>query len=356
MNVIENKKIIFNKKDPFLAIVRQRVEAYFTENQLSPHATWSIYLKSAIIFFACLFIYLSLLFGWFSQIPRSVLWLLLGISEALFAVNVGHDALHGAFSKFPNINRFFGFLAYDLIGLSSYVWKQTHNREHHTYTNIAGVDPDINKPGVLRLSPHDPHYSFHSLQQWYIWVLYSLLTIDWVFIADYTYIIKNIRRIEKEELVFFFLFKVINFGYMVVIPLLFSPMVWWEVAVGYFIAQLIAGLFVAVIFQLAHLVEGLEFPLPDANGSLATSWASHEMATTANFSTHSQLVGHVTGGLNFQIEHHLLPKICHVHYHKIAPIVRATAFEYNLPYHERSTVSAAIASHFRLLRRFGANL
>lgn len=351
---MENKKIFFNKSDPFLATVRQRVEAYFAGNQLSPHATGSIYLKSALIFFVCLFLYLSLIFGWLPQIPRMLLWLLLGISEALFAVNVGHDALHGAFSKFPTINRILGFLAYDLIGLSSYVWKQTHNREHHTYTNIAGVDPDINKPILLRLSPHDPHYKFHTFQHWYIWILYSLLTIDWVFFADYAFVIRNFRRVDKKELFYFFLFKGINLGYMVVIPLLYSPMAWWQVAIGYLLAQLIAGLFVSLIFQLAHLVEGLEFPLPDENGSLSTSWAMHEMATTANFSTHSRLVGHVTGGLNFQIEHHLLPKICHVHYHNISPIVRATAFEHNLPYHERPSVRDAIASHVRLLRKFGA--
>lgn len=353
MGTKTNTKISFGKSDNFLTTVRQRVDAYFTENKIAPHADWSIYLKSLILFGLCLGVYFALLFGWFPAIPRLIFWLLLGFGEALFAVNVGHDALHGSFSKSPKVNQFLGFMGFDLIGLSSYVWKQTHNIGHHTYTNISGVDPDINKPVLLRLSPHDPYYRFHAFQHIYIWFLYSLLTLDWVLFADYAYVIKQMKKVPKIELFYLVLFKLINLGYMVVIPLVFSPMAWWVVIIGYIAAQFIAGIFVALVFQLAHLVEGLEFPLPDKEGVLPTSWASHEMATTANFATHSRFICHLTGGLNFQIEHHLMPKICHIHYLKIAPIVRATALEYHLPYHERPSLTAAIASHIRLLRHLG---
>lgn len=354
MNIKEDhEKILFNKNDRFLITLRQRVDDYFARGRISPHANWTVHLKTVFIFIACVLIYLSLIFDWLPIIPRIVFWLMLGVGEALFAVNVGHDALHGAYSKSAKVNNFLGFLAYDMIGLSSCVWRQTHNKEHHTYTNIAGADPDIHKPGILRLSPHDPWYKYHSFQYIYIWFLYSLLTLDWVLFSDYAFAYKHRKEIPKKEIVTLVFFKMINLFYMIGIPLMFSSMAWWQVAIGYAAAQLIAGLIVSLIFQLAHLVEGVEFPLPDEKGIVHSSWGSHEMHTTANFSTHNSLMGHAVGGLNFQIEHHLLPKVCHVHYIELAKIVRKTAQEFHFPYHERPSLKAAVASHIRLLKKFG---
>lgn len=350
---IDHQKIVFNRTDHFLGTVRQRVDDYFVKSNISRHATWSIYLKSILLFTFCLLVYCSLILDWFPAISREILWLFLGIGEALFAINVGHDALHGSFSKSARVNRYLGYLGYDLLGLSSFVWKQTHNKEHHTYTNISGVDPDINKPVLLRLSPHDPYYRFHAFQFIYIWFLYSLLTLNWVLFSDYAFMAEHKKEVANKDLVIFGLFKLFNLMYMILIPLVFSSMAWWEVGLGYLTAQLIAGIIVSLIFQLAHLVEGLEFPLPNQNGLVESSWGTHEMATTANFSTNSRTMGHLTGGLNFQIEHHLLPHICHVHYYEISPIIKKAAKEFNLSYHERPSLSSAVSSHVRLLKILG---
>ncbi len=108
-----------------------------------------------------------------------------------------------------------------------------------------------------------------------------------------------------------------------------------------------------LVFQLAHVVEGTDFPVPNEQGNMEEAWANHQMRTTANFAAGSKLASFLLGGLNRQIEHHLFPKVCHVHYPQIAKIVKQTALEFDLPYIESPTFMAALKSHYRLLRKFG---
>lgn len=352
----EEKKVQFKgeTKDQYLADVRKRVEKYFTTTKKPKSANWVLHLKGIGLILSCVLIYCTLLNGWLPAIPRAFFWIAFGVNQALISVNIGHDSLHGSYSKSPLVNKLLGYLSYDCIGLSSHVWKQTHNQEHHTYTNIAGMDPDINKPGLLRLSPHDPHYKIHQYQHLYIWILYALVGLNWILFTDYVQMWNNRKKVPNSEWLPFFFFKAVNLGVLVVSPLLWSPMAWWEILVGYLLLQFAGGFTVAVIFQLAHVVENVDFPLPNEEGVIPMSWGAHEMATTSNFATHSPFVTHVVGGLNFQIEHHLFPKISHCHYPAISKIVRETAKEYSLPYHEQPTMISAIASHTRLLKKLGA--
>lgn len=351
------RKILFKGDfgESFLHEVRKRVDAYFHLCGLSKNANWILHLKAILLISCCILFYCCLWNAWLPWIPRTVLWIGFGVSQALIAVNLGHDALHGSYSRHPMVNKLLGYLAYDCIGLSSTIWKQTHNKEHHTYTNIAGADPDIDKPGLLRLSPHDPYYPIHRYQHGYIWILYSLVGLNWILISDYMNFWKYRARMSRIDVVCFFFFKAFNLTAMLAIPLLFFPMPWWEVILGYLTFQLAGGFTVAIIFQLAHLVENVSFPLPDDHGNLYTCWGEHEMATTSNFATHDPLVTHIVGGLNFQIEHHLFPKISHCHYLHISPIVKQAAKEYGLPYHEQPGFFAAVASHTRFLKNLGRN-
>ena len=115
----------------------------------------------------------------------------------------------------------------------------------------------------------------------------------------------------------------------------------------------IEGFTLAIIFMLAHIIEGTEYPIPDKEGKVDMAWADLQMHTTANFATKNKLVNFLSGGLNFQIEHHLFPNVCHIHYTKISQIVKATALEYNLPYIEHPTFFGAMASHTRVLKKLG---
>lgn len=354
----KEKKIQFKKaiKDEFLAEVRKRVDEYFITNHKKKTATLTLHIKGLILFSSFILIWLTLMFGWFPMLPRLAIWTIFGIVHGLLAMNVGHDAIHGSYSSSAKLNKFLGYMTYDFVGLSSWVWKQTHNQEHHTFTNISGYDPDINKPGLLRLTPHDPLCKVHRFQHWYIWGLYPLVGLNWILYSDYAHIWKNKKKIPTNELTNFLLFKGINLVMILILPLLFSPMALWKVLLGYLFLQFAGGLTVSIIFLLAHVVENVKFPLPNSEGVIPTAWSTHEMETTANFATHNPLVTHLFGGLNFQVEHHLMPKISHGHYRKLSPIVRETAKEFGLPYNERPSLTSAVISHARLLKKFGKGL
>jgi linoleoyl-CoA desaturase len=114
-----------------------------------------------------------------------------------------------------------------------------------------------------------------------------------------------------------------------------------------------AGIILSLVFQLAHTVEETTHPMPNAEGIIENDWAIHQLNTTVNFSRKNKVLSWYVGGLNFQVEHHLFPKVCHVHYPEIAPIVKQTAEEFGIPYLEQEHFSNALKSHFAALKRFG---
>jgi linoleoyl-CoA desaturase len=141
---------------------------------------------------------------------------------------------------------------------------------------------------------------------------------------------------------------------MIVIPLLVLDITWWQFLIGFLTVHFVAGMILGIVFQLAHVVEGPEYPMPDAEGDMENTWLIHEMETTADFAHGNRLLSWYIGGLNYQIEHHLFPRVCSIHYPALAPIVRDTAHEFGVPYHNQPTLRSAIASHYRMLKMFGS--
>ena len=115
----------------------------------------------------------------------------------------------------------------------------------------------------------------------------------------------------------------------------------------------VGGLIMSTIFQMAHVVEGAVQPLPNAEGIIETDWAVHELRATSDFARNNLFLNWYAGGLNFQIEHHLFPNICHVHYRNIAPIVENTARQFGLIYNLKPTFAAALISHVKRLKELG---
>jgi linoleoyl-CoA desaturase len=280
-----------------------------------------------------------------------------GIAGIGFAV--AHDALHGSYTTSPRLNSLIGS-SMDLIGGSSYLWRITHNVIHHTYTNIHGTDEDLAVSPLLRLSPHAPRKWFHRFQHWYALGLYALTTIFWVFIKDWKYLFaKDLgpykgKQHATKDVLGLLAGKVVYYGWSVVLPFVLIDLPWWQIAVGLLTVHAVAGITLGVVFQLAHVVESTSHPEPDEAGAMPQSWVVHELATTANFAPRNHLLNWYVGGLNFQVEHHLFPKVCSVHYPKLAPIVQEMAARYGLPYHSNHTFLGAIRSHLRTLRSFGA--
>jgi linoleoyl-CoA desaturase len=342
----------------FVAEVKERVSAYFEARGVSRHATPAMVVKTVVLLAVFFVPYAMILSNRVAPLGMLGLALVMGVGVAGIGFAISHDALHGAYSANPRINAWLG-RSFDLLGANGYMWKITHNVIHHTYTNIDGVDEDLAVSPLLRLSPGAPLRPVHRYQHLYGFATYSMSTLFWVFIKDFKYFMaRNLGPYEDKkhprgEVVNLVLSKLVYYGWAIVVPLMVLRVAWWQFAIGFLAMHLTAGLILGVIFQLAHVVEGTEYPVPDGRGRIEEAWLVHEMATTANFARRSRLLSWYVGGLNYQIEHHLFPRVCSVHYPALSSIVEAVAHKHGMPYHDQPTLAAAIRSHYRMLRKLG---
>ncbi len=101
----------------------------------------------------------------------------------------------------------------------------------------------------------------------------------------------------------------------------------------------------AVTFQLAHCVEEADFATAEELSTERRLWAVHEVETTVDFCPRNPVLSWIVGGLNYQIEHHLFPRVPHTHYANIAKIVQRNAKRHGVRYVDASLVarSAPIA-------------
>jgi linoleoyl-CoA desaturase len=347
----------FGATDGFHNVVRSRVEQYFRDTGRRPRDCWQMYLKTALIFswFVASYVLLVFVVGtWWLVVPLAIS---LGLAMAAVGFNIQHDGNHGAYSDRPWLNKLMA-LSLDLLGGSSYVWSRKHNVIHHSYTNVTGHDDDIDLGLFGRLSPHQRRLPFHRLQHWYLWALYGLLPLKWQLIDDFRSVLTGrisghrLARPKGWDLVTFLAGKAVFFTLAFVLPLLLHPV--WAVLLVYVAASFVQGVVLSVVFQLAHCVEEADFPLPrPETGRMEAAWAVHQVETTVDFARRSRLVSWFVGGLNFQIEHHLFPRICHIHYPAIAPLVEETCRAFGLRYAAHETLLAALTSHCRWLRRMG---
>lgn len=354
-------KIKFNgRKQPgFYAEVKQEVENYFKTNEIGKNANGAMVFKSVFFLTALVGLYLLILFGGFNAMVTLSLAILLGMVQAFIGFNVSHDAIHGSYSSRRKVNKLMS-MSFNLIGANPYVWTITHNQVHHTFTNIPGHDEDLDvAPGLVRVSPSDEKKPIMKYQHLYAFFLYGFASLSWVFRKDYVkFFQRQIGHTDnskhpKIEYFNLFFFKALYYTLFIVVPLLVLDFTWWQFLIGFITMHLAEGFVLGLVFQLAHVVEGTQFPEPDMEGRVDESWAIHQMQTTANFSRKSRLATFLCGGLNFQIEHHLFPNICHIHYPTISEIVERVAKKYDVPYHENHTFVGALRSHYKTLKRFG---
>ncbi len=353
------QKITFNKSQPseFYIVVKQRVNDYFVSRNLSRHANTGMVAKTVFILTIFVLTYFLLLSNIFSPWWLFAIAGIHGFFTALIGLNIAHDAIHGAYSSNKSVNKALGLL-FNLVGANDYVWKVTHNIVHHTYTNIPDHDDDIDQIPILRLNPKQELWPIHRYQHIYGIFLYTLSSISWVFMKDYKKFFAyriggHINRHPKKEYYRLFLYKALYYALFVIIPFTVIELPWWQILIGFLFLHAVEGATLSFVFQLAHVVDGPEYPEPDENGMIERSWAAHQMHTTADFARGNSLANFLFGGLNFQIEHHLFPKVCHIHYQAIAPIVKATAEEYDLPYHDNPSYLGAVRSHLRELKIMG---
>ena len=355
--ITDDIKVKFAGGDAFLSVLRGRVDEFFSSTGRQRRDCARMYLKTASII-AWLVVSYVLLVAWATTWWQALLLAIsLGLAMAGVGFNIQHDGGHAAYSKRKWINNLMA-MALDLLGGSSYIWKRTHNLVHHSFTNITGHDGDIEMGGMGRLSPHQRRFGFHRLQHVYLWVLYGFVTFKWQFFDDVRGVVKGqvgktrFARPRGWQLAVFVCGKLLFVSLAFVIPMLLHP--WYAALLLFFVASFVQGLVLSVVFQLAHCVEEADFPMPqDGTGRMESAWAVHQVETTVDFARRSRLVTWYTGGLNYQIEHHLFPQICHVNYPAISELMEGTCRDFGVRYSAHETLWGAVAAHYRWLRRMG---
>jgi Fatty acid desaturase len=354
------RSLRFTQHHGFQKALNERVNAYLRDNHIPGRDVPAMYFKTVIVLAWWLGVYLLLLLGHFPLLVNVGLCLVWAMAIASVGFNVVHDANHGGYSNHPLVNKLVSLSA-ELIGMSGFRWRTKHDIWHHTYTNIAGFDDDIETFGLMRLTPRLPWKPHYQAQVWYFPLVYGMTAFDFI-LRDFMMVLIGksdenhvYAKMSPADKLTFWAGKLFFFGVMFALPMLVFP--WWQVLIGFVIVMLTVSVVLGVIFQLAHIHGKAVFPVPVGSPPhIENEWAIHQVEVTADFAPHNRLLNFYIGGLNYQIEHHLFPHICHLNYPRLAPIVQATCEEFGIRYNCYRTWREAFASHLRELRLLGTRL
>ena len=357
------KTIAFKKdksENSFSTRLTKEYNEYFKDKSVK--GTSTLRKKTRIIFIGLLVSYCIALLSNFI-VPNVILGTILsfigfgavGIYVALVGFNIMHDASHGSYSDDTEKNRKLAEIAASYMGGNRLFWHYKHDIVHHTYTNIVGVDHDISKSPMFRFAPSHPLKWFHKYQHIYCWPLYGLMTLYWFYFDDFvTYKNKKIGdyefTINKEEKKLFWKGKLINISVFLLIPIL---LLGWQGLIGFLILNIVTSLSLSLVFQMAHVVEGVSFYAIPKEGEELDIWHIHQVQTTANFAENNKFLTKWLGGLNRQRVHHIWRNISHEHYPPLSTKVQKVCNEMNIKYISFPTFGAAIASHYRHLKALG---
>jgi linoleoyl-CoA desaturase len=288
----------------------------------------------------------------------------LAVSMAGVGFNIQHDANHNALfrtrgsKRLTVANRAVGWSMY-AVGASASQWIKGHVQVHHAATNVVGKDDDIALQPFGRLAPQQHRYPWHRFQHLYLWALYCFTAVS-IMVADVIGVISQSvsgdrlgKRPTFGDYTVLLLTKAAFVFAMVVVPLLLHP--WWIVVLGISLTLAIAGLLLGVVFQLAHAVEQAEFRTSDELP--AVGWHEWQVRSTVDFchgrGPVARMVTWYTGGLNYQTEHHLFPRVPHTAYPDILPVVQRVCDDFSVEHRVQPTLRQALGSHYRHLRCLG---
>lgn len=336
-----------------------KVDDYFQSRGISKHANLEMISKTVLGFVATIAAYVWLMTGRFSPLEVVGVYVVLGFAQLHMAFNIAHDANHGAYSRSKKVNRALGFV-FDLVGVSSYMWRLMHNDSHHAFVNIRGADSTFDSGYIFRFSPQDKVRPFHRYQHLYAPFIYSLSSLDWVLTKDFRWLFRerkygnrNILRHSRWELFGLFFGKAFYYTYMLVLPFVYLDAPWYSIVAGFVALHLCMGFTIALIFQPNHFNEDSTFPEADEEGHITNNYIRHIFDTTSDYARGNPFANWILGCLNLHVIHHMFPLICHVHYPALTRLVKETAEEYGLNYRENRTIAGAFLAHLRWLRILG---
>lgn len=335
----------------FSKSLKKNINLYFKNNNQQKTGTKKLFLKSIVLITTLLAIYILLLSNTMLWSVNLFLCVLFGVNLAAIGFNIMHDAGHNSFSNNKKLNHVLSY-SLNLLGGNIYFWKLKHNIAHHTFTNIDGHDHDI-EVKFMRIHPDQPLKKHHRYQTLYFPILYGVSYLAWIFYQDYE---KYFRQrlggdagkfnFPKKEKLIFWISKIVHFTIFIIIPIIYVGII--PTLVGLTIAGIVCGLCLATVFQLAHVVKGTEFKTIGTD-KVEQDWMVHQIQSTSNFATSNKFLTWILGGLNFQVEHHLFPKISHVHYPALNDIVKMTCKEFNVHYNEFRTIGDSFQSHRKMI-------
>jgi linoleoyl-CoA desaturase len=351
-------KVSFQHRNTsFYDELKKSVDKYFSEKKVKSTGNIQLYTKLMVLITAAIGLYVFLVFFNTGIVSGAVGSALMGFTLACIGFNVMHDACHGAYSDKKWLNEVLG-LSLNAMGGNAYIWKQKHNIIHHTYTNIDGIDDDIAKMPFIRQCPTQSRLGMHRYQHYYSVFLYMLASVMWVFMFDFLKYFSasvqqtSFKKMDMKEHTIFWASKVFYISAFIALPVYMVGWQYW--LTGFLTLHAVMGITLAMVFQLAHVVEITHFEQAKTEDlKVENEWAIHQVATTANFATENKVVSWFLGGLNFQVEHHLFPRVSHVHYPDISKILKAHCEKYQVRYNSFPTMTEAVISHFRFMKQLG---
>jgi linoleoyl-CoA desaturase len=352
-------KVVFNNKNAvFFQSLKSAVDGYFKENDLRKTGNWRLYSKTIILIVASISLYLIATFNSLPVITTILIGGGLGFLLACIGFNIMHDANHGSYSSKNWVNNTLG-LTLNACGGNSFIWKHKHNIIHHTYPNVDGIDDDIAKSPFIRMCSSQQWVPMHKIQHLYTPLLYAISSMIWILFQDFEKYFKQkvhnteLQKMKTADHVIFWISKLLYLFFYIALPIWLTG---WQQWLAFFLSMHIGlGLTLAIVFQLAHVVEETKFTFAPLNETtvIENEWAIHQLKTTSNFSPNSKFITWFAGGLNYQVEHHLFPRISHIHYPVLSKIVKGKCEEFNVPYNCIPSFNAAIQSHFRFIKSLG---
>ncbi len=346
----------FNHKDKAFALeLKNRVHKCLADNGKTQFADTAMYVKIVFWLSAWVATYALILFLPVPGFAKVLLAVAHAFTHLFIAFNISHDANHQSISSNSTVNRILSY-SLDLIGVNSYLWRVAHNKEHHGFINVEGIDSNVNGYGLVRFAPWDEKKSMFQFQNLYALLAYGLSTFNYVTVKDFRIMLNSYKEGDKipfSAILELVIFKIFYYGYIFVLPMYLMPEYsFGQMFLTFILCHFILGISLTMVFLCGHLTEGAHFPTIE-DDKIAEPWAVHVVKTTNDFAVNSPVFTWFVGAINIHIIHHIYPTICHTHYKLLSPVIAQTIKDFGFQYNNIPTFRQAIVSHFRYLKEMG---
>lgn len=349
----------FPPMSKFHRTLKQRIDDYFKKTGKDPKDAVGMRLRYLTIFVTIILSFAGQIIYAPVNFPLAMLLaLVLGLCCALIGLLPMHDGSHFSITHNPNVWRALG-ATHDFVNGASYlIWLYQHMLGHHPYTNIEGADPDIvtSEKDIRRIKMSQKWYHFYIYQHIYVPLVYIFLGLKTryqdIYILHFLKMNGDIRLNPPStyHLTVFWAGKIFFVLYRFILPSFFLP--WWQIIVLFLISDAMTSYWLAILFQANHVANGVKWPKA-VDGKVDMDWAEMQVVTTQDYAHGSWFWTTFSGGLNYQVTHHLFPGVLQYHYREVGKIVRETCDEFKVPYIVQPTALAAIKSHIGYLEKLG---